>query len=778
MFAGSAIAQGGHAITATVVDSEGSPIDFGNVLILDVEDSSMVKGDLFEEGMIDIQGIYPSDFIVKIVVLGYGDQFVDVTDAPAVAELGEIQMGQSVLDGVEVVATKPTFTRRGDVMVVNVETSDLSTSGTALDVLRRTPQVIVDGQDNIMIFGKGAPTIYVDGQLVTSIEVLKNLSSDDVKEIEVIRNPSAKYDAEGTGGVINIITKSNDLEGFNGSVYQNVTKASYWRTFTSFQLAYKKGDLNVYGAMRNFIGAGTNNDEYFRTLGVSPSITTMKNELESVWDVRYSPGYRFGIDYDLNENSRIGFQVKGYLSSREDHTTNSNLITDPTDITQLFTQTNGTGDYSNTSLNLNYLWSNDSLGHELFTAVDYAFFDSKTVGDIDEDIEGQFNTKRSTGIADIAILTGKTDYTKRWIDRNLTFEAGIKYAVTTNLASVLFEEFTGGSWVPDPSITNGFEFDESVGAGYMQFSGSIDQFDFRAGIRAEHTSMYGYSETYQQEVIDTNYLNFFPSGYLGYNFSEDLTFGVTYTSRINRPNYGDLDPFVDYLDSVSAMIGNPLLQPEFATSVEASLIYLQYASIDFSYSRTRDAMYMIIEQTPQGGVIAQTRNVDYDESYLLGINLPYEFPWWLTYNAFGYSWNSVQYTDAGAPATLSKPFWYLYLYNEFRFPHDINLEITYEHYSAGIDGIFEFNPIDQLSASISKKFFDEQLTVRFMANDIFHSYREKGSSTLENFHLLYDSRYDSNTFTFAINFNFGRLKSPDTSDKSTNRDEMDRLDTN
>lgn len=768
-------------VQGTVVNSEGTPLDFGNVLALSPSDSLMIKGDLFEQGELLLSDIPATDFIIKIVALGYSDFYYDVTNATETVDIGEISMGQSTLDEIEVVASKPMFVRRGDVLVVDVESSDLAASGTALDVLRRTPQVIVDGQDNVTIFGKGAATIYVDGQRITSMEVLKNLSSDDVKEVEVIRNPSAKFDAEGSGGVINIITKKNDLEGVNGSFYQNLTKASYLRTFTSFQLNYKKGNVNVYGSIRNFIGAGTGNDEFMRTLGTAPDITTMENQVEDVWSVNYSPGYRAGMDYYLGDYHRIGFQVKGYLSDNGSTTDNQNTITDTSGITQLHTQTKNNGRYSNNAINFNHLWSNDSTGNELFTAFEYALFDSETVGDIAEDISDAFagsnNTKRSTGIADISIITGKTDYSHFWDSTNLTLEAGAKYSIASNNSSVLFEENINGNWIADPSITNGFEFDEGIGAGYVQLNGSWNKIDLRIGVRGEHTKTYGYSNTYNQEVIDTNYFNLFPTGYFGYHFTDDLEFGLTFTSRINRPSYGDLDPFVDYIDSVSAMIGNPLLRPEYLTSVEASLIYMQYASIDFSYSRTRDAMYMIVEETENGGVIAQTRNVDYDESYYVGINLPYELPWLLTYNAFGYMWTTVQYNDKGTPTVFEKPFWYAYLYNEIRFPKDITLELTFEHYSSGLDGIFEFSPMDQFSASVSKKFLDDKLNVRFMANDIFHGYLEQATSTLDGFDLDYKSYYDSNTFMIAVSYNFGKLKSPDNSDRSVNQEEMNRIDT-
>ena len=771
-------AQETYTVKASVKDGEGQPLDFGNVLILAPLDSSMIKGEVFEQGELLVEGITENEFIVKIVALGYADYYSMQTTQESVMDLGEISMGQSQLDDVEIVASKPMFTRQGDKLIIDVESSDLSASGTALDALRRSPQIIVDGNDNVMIFGKGAAVIYVDGQRITSMEVLKNLSSDDVKEIEVIKNPSAKYDAEGSGGVINIITKKNDLEGFNGSVYQNLTKASYWRAFTSFQLAYKKGDFNVYGAIRNFSGAGTSNDQFFRTLGEEPSITTMVNDLEDVWRANYSPGYRLGADYYIGDYHRIGFQVKGYLSDNSYTTDNYNTITEPGNIiTKLHTQTETSGINGNNSFNLNHLWNNDSTGNELFTAFEYALFDSETIGNINEDISENNNTKRSTGISDIAIITGKTDFTHYWEGIELTLEAGAKYFQTTNNSSVLFEQYSGGQWVSDSSITNGFEFNEGVGAAYFQFLGTVGKLDYRAGLRAEHTNTYGFSNTYNTEVIDTNYLNLFPSGYLGYNFTDDLQLGLTYASRINRPGYGDLDPFVDYIDSVSAMIGNPLLRPEYATSIEASLIYMQFASIDFSYSRTNDAMYAIVERDENNGVIAQTRNIDYDESYLLGINLPYEFPWWLTYNAFGYQWTTVQFKDQGEVTTIDKPFWYVYLYNEFRFPEDITLEITYEHYSSGISGIFHFNPIDQLSASISKRFFDDKLNIRFMANDILHSYKEEGNSTVDGFGLLYKSTYDSNTFMLAVSYNFGRLKRPDNSDRSVNQEEMDRIST-
>ena len=495
-------------------------------------------------------------------------------------------------------------------------------------------------------------------------------------------------------------------------------------------------------------------------------------------------GYRLAAHYSLTDKSRIGLQWKGSHYDIDHETTNTNKISSGnTELSLLNTinKDNYLGDYN--SWNLNYRFKNDSTGHELLAAAEYGAYNSGTIAEIYEDIDNAGSTsiqrKQSDISSLISVYTGKIDYTKEWKPKGLSLETGLKYSNVSNNSNILFQEDLNGQWVTDASLTNGYTFSEGVTAGYLQLVGEKKLWSYRIGVRAENTQANGFSKLINTSVIDTNYITFFPSAYVEYQFgdSSDFSFGLTYTSRITRPDFDDLEPYVEYVDSVSSWIGNPFLTPSYSHSIEASLIYMKYASIDLEYSYTQDAMYDIVEQANDGSnsFTGQTRNIEKAESYTIGLNLPYEVKGWTTYNAIGYSINSFTFSDRGTIKTLTLPFWYLYMYNQFNFPEDFSLEITYQYYSNGLEGIFYFDPIHQLGASITKKMFKQKFIVRFEVRDILKTYREKGTSKLEGFSLVYNNNYDTQVFRLVLTYNFGKLKKADYKDRSVTKEERQRI---
>ncbi|MCX6297373.1 MAG: outer membrane beta-barrel family protein, partial [Bacteroidetes bacterium] len=273
------------------------------------------------------------------------------------------------------------------------------------------------------------------------------------------------------------------------------------------------------------------------------------------------------------------------------------------------------------------------------------------------------------------------------------------------------------------------------------------------------------------------YFNVFPSAFFGYDFTKDLNTSVTYSSRISRPTFQDMDPFINYIDSLSSFRGNPYLLPSYTHSLEASLIYMKEASLTFSYSRTNGAMNLVVDKLNDGSdaFIATTKNLDFSETYSAGITIPYELSWWTTYNYFGYMINTFSYKSNGTIIQNKKPMYYVYLYDEFRVKKFFSAEITFEYTSAGVDGIFSFEPFYNLSANIKKSFFDDKLTCRLIANDILNTSYNKGESNVAGYNVNYISKENSHFFVLSLNYKFGKLKSNDYKDKTVNQEEYDRI---
>lgn len=773
-----------YTVKGNVVDSNNKAIELGNAIALSSKDSTIIKGDLFMVGKFQISAIDPV-FILKITALGFEDHFqlISFQNNDTIKDIGTIQLrSNNILKEVEIISKLPLFERDGEKVKVNVENSALSSVGTVLDVLKKSPTVMIDNSDNVSVFGKGNAVIYLDGQQIASTDILKTISSTEIKEIEIIANPSAKYDAAGKA-VINIITKKNNLEGYSGNLIQNTLYGKYLFTYTGLRFNYKRKKWSTFISYGFPNGKGWNSDEYYRNVKSNDSTTTeMKNKIFSINDQTNSHYYRAGATYTLDSVSSIGIQYNGFYSQNKNTSDNANEVF-KNSVPQLTLQTYTVSKPKmvNNTANINYSKKLDTLKSEFTITGQYGNFSSNNSDEINQKIvvgnTSSEQIKRNKGVNNIQIFTGQADLNKSF-SKKWKLESGIKNSFITNQSKINFENYsTSGEWVSDPFYFNGFKYSENILAAYSQLYYSKGKVNMRGGLRAEYTRSKGSSKITGEQVIDRGYLNAFPSAYFGYDLTKDLSTGITYSSRISRPTFQDMDPFINYIDSLSSFRGNPYLLPSYMHSVEASLIYLKEASLTFSYSRTNGAMNLVVEKLNDGtdAFIATTKNLDFSETYSAGVTIPYELSWWTTYNYFGYMVNTFSYKSAGEVVENKKPMLYMYLYDEFRVKKLFSMEVTFEYTSAGVDGIFTFEPFYNLSANIKKTFFKDKLTCRFIANDILSTAFNKGSSKVNGYNVNYISKENTHFFLLSLNYRFGKLKANDYKDKTVNQEEYDRI---
>ena len=251
------------------------------------------------------------------------------------------------------------------------------------------------------------------------------------------------------------------------------------------------------------------------------------------------------------------------------------------------------------------------------------------------------------------------------------------------------------------------------------------------------------------------------------------------SSRINRPTFQDLDPFINYIDSLTSFRGNPYLLPEYTNSVEASLIYMKEANLTFGYSRTDGAMRLVVDKLNNGSdaFTATTKNLNKSETFSLGVTIPYELKWWTTSNYFGYFINSFTYNQGGYVVKNNKPTFTIYLYNEFRFKKYFSLEINYEYTSQAVDGIFISKPFSMLNITVKKTLFKDKLTCQFSLGDVFKTYIMAGQSNIPIYNISYLSKTSSNYYALTLNYKFGKLKTTNYKNRSVNDDMYNRVKT-
>jgi outer membrane receptor protein involved in Fe transport len=491
-----------------------------------------------------------------------------------------------------------------------------------------------------------------------------------------------------------------------------------------------------------------------------------------------------GVAYAFDSVHVLGFQYNGYYSDISANIDNSNNITN-NGISQftIHTLTDAKPLLINNSFNLVYNQKLDTAGGELFGAVQYGDFSSSNSGLINQTITIGNTTnaseKRNTSLNDIQLFTAQLDYNKG-LSKKWKLETGLKDSYIINTNNSKFENLApSGEWISDPAYYSGFAYKENVLAGYANLLFRKKKFHFRSGVRAELTSSDGFSYSLNSQVIDRQYLDFFPSAFAGYDFTSDLTAGVAYSSRIIRPTYQDMEPTVNYIDSLSSFRGNPYLKPEYTNAGEVSLTYMKEASITFGYSQTQGALRLVVDKLNNNSdaFVATTKNIDKATAYTLGLTIPYELDWWTTSNNFGYSFNTYSYSSGGQLIQNSKPLLYVYLYNEFSAKKLFSCEIIYDYNSGGVDGIFVLKPYSKLTATIKKTFLKDKLTCRIMFNDIFNSYVMAGNSNVQGYTVNYVSKMNSHFILLGLNYKFGKVKTPEYNDQSINKGEFERIKT-
>lgn len=772
-----------YTITGAISDKNNKLIESGYAIALHPKDSSIIKGTFFMEGKFRLQEIGIDSVILKLSSIGYTDFLKKIkrSGKDTLLNAGNILLGNTgLLKEVTVSAKIPLFENDGEKVKINVANSNLGSGGTAMDVLRKSPGIMVTGNNKVSIIGKGEPLIYIDGQRISSIEILKNLPANEIQSIEVIRHPSAKYDAAGSA-VINIITKKASLQGYNGSVMQNYIYGKNLYLLNEVQLNVSKGKWSGNSSYGFNEGKTWDSNKYTRKFSENDSTISMDN---SVYQLQHCVGrhvYHAGVTCRPDSINTIGISYHGFSEVTDFDVDNTNSIYKES-LKQADLATRSKQRYSGIYNNATAMFTrkSDTLGSELSANVNGGNLIIRSNSGINQNVTTQSSIadqqKRNIGYNRVDFLSANADL-KKVFNRRWSFETGFKETYANKTGGTQFENLSGNTWVPDSDYVTGFNLKENVVAAYAELRYKKGKFNSRAGLRSEQTYNLGFSKILNTEVFHRNYINLFPSAFVSYDLPHDLKAGITYSSRIRRPGYEALDPFVDYVDSLSSERGNPFLLPDYTTSLEASLIVDDEISLlTFGYSRTNGAITDVVEKVNDGSnsFVMTVKNIDYKESYSIGVTLPWEEEWFTTANSVVFFWNTFSYRQSGQVVQNFSPMLYVYLYGELRLRKLFSLEAEYEYYSPGADGIFNFNAFSMLSMSIKKSFFNNKLTCMFSANDLLRGYREWGKSRVPGYDISYYSLYNTHNFSLQLTWSFGKLKSKEK-ERPENEEETHRI---
>ncbi len=786
-----ATAQIGGKITT--INKE--PLPYANLVVFKVTDSSMVKGAMSDDlGSFIIEKVPSGKYYLSVSILGfktYNSETFEIATSGK-KEFGTIQLEEESfeLEGVTIVSKKPLIQNKVDRVVLNIENSILATGNTALDILQKAPGVTVDngvlslvGKSNVLILINGKQTYLSQGQLQN---LLSSTQSSAIESIEIMTNPSAKYDAAGNAGIINIKMKKTQDAGTNVSVNISNGQGRYRNTNGGMALNHKNKVLNI------FANYDYSDSEDFSTLEVDRSTSFSEQSTffnSSSFDkFRYKThNFKFGTDVNLSPKSTLGFIINGNFRDGDSKLIGTTKISTQLGIIDSTVVGLNKGKFSTKYLtyNLNYNIKLDTMGTDLTFSYDYSNSrknDSFNFGNrfLDEN-QNEYRPSesfRNLTPQDANINVGKVDFIYPFNETS-KLETGLKYSSVETDNTLQYDILQdNGGYVNDERRSNQFIYSEKISAAYANYNMLLGSYSIQAGLRAERTASTGNSVT-DANVVDKTYTDLFPTLFVQKKINDSNTISASYGRRIDRPNYASLNPFVYYIDQYTFRFGNPFLKPQYTNTYNFGYLFKNKFKFDLSYSNTKDAIAYILLTDEETQSISQTdANLNGFNSYSLNINAPIKITnWWNTYNNLSMYYNQYKSDEVeGAPLQLQKLAWQASTNHTFTIDGRSSAELSANYVSPNVYGVFNLKSYYGIDLGVSRTFFDDKMNVKFAINDILYTRGKRTVfSTLPNSSYDINTNYDSRIFRLSVSYKFGNIKLKSTDKKGGAEEEKNRL---
>lgn len=771
-------AQKSAAINGTIAvkvsDKAGKPLPFASILLRKTQDSSLVKGELTaENGSCNFSNVPEGEYFLQVSQMGFNTRFVpnfqiDASHKKFSFDSITLEPLTKSLQAVQVTAQKPYIEREPGKTVLNVESSPTAAGNTALDLLRKAPGVNLDNNENVILQGKSVQVMvdgkltYLSGEQLTNL--LKSTPAENIAQIELMTTPPAKYDAAGNGGIINIKTKKGKMTGINGSVNGTFTQGWYpqangggnfnWRT-EKFNL-YGNGSLGVY---RNLVQR-----DFRRTFRDAQDTSMLSQDIKQ--RNRFNDrSYKAGLDYFINDKHTVGVLVNGYNNSfTSSIPSTTNLFRPgmrPDSILSSYTSNDNS--FDNIAVNLNYKGVLDTLGKEVTVDADYANFRNQRHMLLNDSMldnhTGQFrnmNGVQNNARTNITIRSLKTDMVFPW-GKQGKLETGAKFSSVSTNNLMLYDSLQGGKYVRAYSQSDEFDYKEDVYAAYASYKKTINKTSFNLGGRMEYTRSNGYSHT-MDSTVENNYLNFFPNIGVEQKLNDKNKLSLSYTRRIDRPEYGQLNPFIFYLDRYTYRKGNPFLKPQYTNTAELSYVLKDKYIFTFNASRINHIIEEFLTQDNATKITTST-DVNYDHADFMNLNftVPVDVTkWWHMDNNLNLSYNSYRIQVGSGPLETRTN----YSYNAnttqtFSLPKDFKVELTGFYQSPFIFGIFKGDPQYNANLGIQKTFLEKKATVKLNVNNLLSVQYFRGRAQYGSLDMSIYNIWQYRTVGVYFSYKFG-----------------------
>jgi len=679
-----------------------------------------------------------------------------------------VETAINVLDEIVITKKKVLYTQKSDRLVFNVENSIVAEGGTALDVLSRAPGVVVSQDGDLSIRGQQGVAVMINGKLTQLSQkelanYLKSTTSSNIKQIEVITNPSSKYDAAGKAGIINIVLKKPSSSGLKGTVFSNYGRGRKNRTNTGVNLSYNNDKIGVYGNY-SYTFRGEEERKQFNQIQYtdeSQQVAATKNRQYSITDEPLtSNNFKIGTTYEVSPKTNLEVYVDAKIGRYENTANGRNTVADALDQLQFDALT-----YNNSKEKWNDYTYAFSGVHKFNTegknmSFDFEYETSKfrssqfqSATNIDPLSTNEIDDRRGFIPSELKVFTGKLDFTIPLKEKQ-SVEWGFKGSVKNNDNPSVYEYYTNNTWIVDANSTNHFEYKEQIYAAYANFKWQLEKLNIQGGLRTEYTVINIFQKTLSEEHQD-DYLKWFPSAALKYELTSDHSLHASYSKRINRPSQFDLNPFRFYDDSFNYSQGNPNLIPEITHAAEIGYAWKSSFMASLYFSKTKDVFTEVYDYNPDTNttVISQ---INVDKSYNYGLNMTNTaelYKWWTLNTLFNVFENkfmgNVVNTDKIDPiVTLN-----LSVQNSFTITESWKAEANVQYQSKSNLGIYQRDSFFDFSIGISKQVLASKGNIKLNVTDIFNTnnfYIAAAGQTAINKRYDLDNRIAAIAFTYRI----------------------------
>jgi hypothetical protein len=760
-----------YQITGRIVNEKNKPIEFAELLLLN-KDSIAIKSELSDEkGFFSIDTkqesyIFQIKQSKKITYTKNIEVFKNL-------DLGIIKVENSTTNIQEVVipGKKKLIERKVDRLVFNVENSISASGGDAIDALKITPSIRIN-DDKISMIGKKGLSVMVDDKLIQLngddlTNFLKSIPSSNIKNIEVITTPPAKYDAEGNSGIVNIKLKKAKKDSWNASLNSSYKQTIYPTANFGGDLNYQKNKISFFSNInyQNGITKRIEKDEIYYSNQSWITDFNKKNYSDII-------SGRVGIDYKITGGWTTGIQYLGNKSKPKTYENDYGKITKNT-TNQVDSLINTTAKNLRNNFFHSLNWHNiitiDTIGRKITTDFDYFtlqnndnrdFITQNLLPNNQQTPSGILSTN-NIGLQKINNYSGKIDFEHPLKWANLSY--GSKFTFTETVNSVLYYNTTTGTPILNTNQSNSFNFNENTQAIYVSGSKKFgkEKWDIQLGVRLENTQTKGLSVNLNQKNTN-NYFEFFPTAYVSYKQNENHLFSIDFSRRIERPGFRDLNPFKFYSSAYSYTEGNPFLLPQFSNNLGIKHTYKNFLTTSLSYSHETQGFGEVpfVNNSNNIQYFSQLNYFTFDsydisESYVFN-----KYDWWES-NLDAYIYYSYsKFTQSISLAETKGLSFYLSTNNTFILNKKKNIKVglNYWYQASEYDLLNKKRQTQSLDVSMKFSLLQNNLLLAITAQDLFNTNKAYKTTNTNNIFQVYSSHGSNQFFKIAVTYKFGSKK--------------------